>query len=81
VFSDGIAEAANCQDEEFGAERIAAAVQDHVTSSARGICDAVLSEVERFADAHGSRDDRTLLVVRFTTECAAFATGRALSAA
>ena len=81
VFSDGIAEAANRQDEEFGADRIAQAVQAHATSSARGICDAVLSDVERFAGAHGARDDRTLLVVRFTIGCAAFSTGRALSAA
>jgi hypothetical protein len=31
-------------------------------------------EVERFAGTNGARDDRTLLVVRFTTQCAAFAT-------
>jgi serine phosphatase RsbU (regulator of sigma subunit) len=72
VFSDGIAEAADERDEEFGAERIAAAVQEHRTSSARGICDAVLTAVDGFADRNGARDDRTLLVVRFTTECPAF---------
>jgi serine phosphatase RsbU (regulator of sigma subunit) len=79
VFSDGIAEAADDRDEEFGAERIADAVQEHRTSSARGICDAVLTAVDAFADRNGARDDRTLLVVRFTTECPAFAR-RGLSA-
>ncbi len=73
AFSDGIAEAADERDVEFGAERIVSAVQEHWTSSARGICEAVLTAVDTFADRNGARDDRTLLVVRFTTECPAFA--------
>jgi serine phosphatase RsbU (regulator of sigma subunit) len=81
VFSDGIAEAADDRDEEFGAERIQAAVQDHRTSSARGICDAVLTAVDGFADRNAARDDRTLLVVRFTTECPAFARQRVCATA
>jgi len=76
AYSDGIAEAANDRDDEFGLDRIVAAVCEHDTSSARGICDAVLTEVERFAAGQEGRDDRTLLVVRFTTECAAFSTSR-----
>jgi len=74
TYSDGIAEAANHRDDEFGLDRIVASVREHDTSSARGICDAVLEDVERFAPRQDGRDDRTLLVVRFTTGCAAFAT-------
>ena len=74
AYSDGIAEASNDRDDEFGLERIVAAVREHDTSSARGICDAVVAHVDRFAPCQDGRDDRTLLVVRFTTECAAFAT-------
>lgn len=80
VFSDGIAEAADGRDDQFGADRIAEAVCRHATASTRGICDAVLSEVDAFADARAPRDDRSLLIVRFTAECAAFAE-RAASAA
>ena len=79
VYSDGIAEAADVRDQEFGADRIAGTVREHASSSARGICDAVLAEVGAFADAHAPRDDRTLLVVRFTAECQAF-DGGALAA-
>jgi sigma-B regulation protein RsbU (phosphoserine phosphatase) len=76
TYSDGIAEAANDRDDEFGLDRIVASVREQATSSARSICDAVLSDVERFATRLDGRDDRTLLVLRFTTECAAFAAGR-----
>jgi serine phosphatase RsbU (regulator of sigma subunit) len=81
VFSDGIAEAADDRDQEFGAERITAAVEEHRTSSSRGICDAVLTAVDRFADRNAARDDRTLLVVRFTTECPAFTRQRVCATA
>ena len=69
VFSDGIAEAADARDDEFGAGRIAdtIAAADRA-SSAREVCNAVLTGVEQFADPAGARDDRTLLVVRFTGE-------------
>jgi len=76
AYSDGIAEASNDGDDEFGLDRIVAAVRHNDTSSARGICDAVVEEVERFAPRQDGRDDRTLLVVRFTTECVAFSTTR-----
>ena len=75
VYSDGIAEAADIRDQEFGVDRIAGAVREHASASTRGICDAVLSEVDAFADVHAPRDDRTLLVVRFTAECQAFSDG------
>ena len=71
TYSDGIAEAADDREDEFGLDRIVASVCAHETSSARGICDAVLSDLERFATRLEGRDDRTLLVLRFTAECAA----------
>jgi serine phosphatase RsbU (regulator of sigma subunit) len=75
VYSDGIAEACNAADEEFGSGRIAATAAENATASTRGICDALLAEVGRFDAPGQAHDDRTLLVVRFTSECAAFARG------
>ena len=72
AYSDGIAEAADRGDEEFGIDRVAESVVGHATSSARGICDAVLEDVVAFAAPGSTRDNRTLLIVRFTTECRAF---------
>jgi hypothetical protein len=41
----------------------------------------VLTAVDRFADRNAARDDRTLLVVRFTTECPAFSRQRVCATA
>jgi phosphoserine phosphatase RsbU/P len=64
VFSDGILEAANSLDEEFGEERILAAVQENWAGSPTQICDAVLSDVRVFLGKELPHDDQTLMVVR-----------------
>jgi sigma-B regulation protein RsbU (phosphoserine phosphatase) len=64
IFSDGVAEATNRQDEEFGEGRIAEIVRRHIDESPQQICDAVLSEVKRFLGDLKAHDDQTLLVVR-----------------
>jgi serine phosphatase RsbU (regulator of sigma subunit) len=64
VFSDGILEAANSVDEEFGEERILAAVKESWTGSPTQICDAVLAKVRLFLGKELPHDDQTLMVVR-----------------
>jgi serine phosphatase RsbU (regulator of sigma subunit) len=64
VFSDGILEAANARDEEFGEDRILAAVKDNWTGSPTEICDAVLARVRTFLGKELPHDDQTLMVVR-----------------
>jgi serine phosphatase RsbU (regulator of sigma subunit) len=64
VFSDGILEAANSLDEEFGEERILAAVEDNWAGSPTQICDAVLANVRVFLGKELPHDDQTLMVVR-----------------
>lgn len=64
VFSDGILEATNKGEEEFGEERILAAVKDNWSGSPSAICDAVLSRVRTFLDKELPHDDQTLMVVR-----------------
>jgi hypothetical protein len=64
VFSDGVAEAANAGDEEFGDSRIAEIVRRNVALGPQEICDAILREVRLFLGPMKPHDDQTLLVVR-----------------
>lgn len=64
VFSDGILEALNSADEEFGEDRILAAVEDNWTGSPSQITDAVLARVRAFLGKELPHDDQTLMVVR-----------------
>jgi serine phosphatase RsbU (regulator of sigma subunit) len=64
VFSDGILEAANAADEEFGEERILQAVEENWSESPTEICDAVLAKVRNFLGKQLPHDDQTLMVVR-----------------
>jgi serine phosphatase RsbU (regulator of sigma subunit) len=64
VFSDGILEAANALDEEFGEERILAAIEENWAGSPTEICDAVLAKVRAFLGKQLPHDDQTLMVVR-----------------
>jgi serine phosphatase RsbU (regulator of sigma subunit) len=64
VFSDGILEAANALDEEFGEDRILATVEENWTGSPTQIRDAVLAKVRVFLGKELPHDDQTLMVVR-----------------
>jgi serine phosphatase RsbU (regulator of sigma subunit) len=64
VFSDGILEAANAHDEEFGEARILAAVEENWAGSPAEILDAVLAKVRTFLGKELPHDDQTLMVVR-----------------
>jgi hypothetical protein len=64
VFSDGILEAANSLDQEFGEERVLAAIEENWAGSPTEICDAVLARVRQFLGKELPHDDQTLMVVR-----------------
>jgi sigma-B regulation protein RsbU (phosphoserine phosphatase) len=64
VFSDGIFEALNASDEEFGEERILDVVRENWTGTPTRICDAVLAGVRNFLGETPAHDDQTLMVVR-----------------
>jgi serine phosphatase RsbU (regulator of sigma subunit) len=64
VFSDGILEAQNARDEEFGEARILAAVEENWAGSPPEILDAVLAKVRTFLGKELPHDDQTLMVVR-----------------
>lgn len=64
VFSDGILEAANEKDEEFGEVGIAASLDRNWGGNPTEICAAVLEDVRQFLGTCAPQDDQTLLVVR-----------------
>jgi sigma-B regulation protein RsbU (phosphoserine phosphatase) len=61
LFSDGIVEAADARDEQFGVDRVAAQLAASPSKPLEEILEAVLAA----AAAHGaSDDDRSILVIR-----------------
>jgi sigma-B regulation protein RsbU (phosphoserine phosphatase) len=64
LYTDGLTEAPNEEDKEFGGARLADALRAAHSGSARQINDAILQAVERFAGPTGLRDDYTLLTVK-----------------
>ena len=65
AFSDGIVEAPNVSNEEFGEARLIEVVRNGLHTSPENIRDALLSAVRNFIGAASIADDQTLVVVRF----------------
>jgi sigma-B regulation protein RsbU (phosphoserine phosphatase) len=64
LYTDGLTEAPNAEDKEFGGARLADALRFARAGSARAINDAILAAVDKFTGATGLRDDYTLLTVK-----------------
>jgi sigma-B regulation protein RsbU (phosphoserine phosphatase) len=65
LYSDGVNEAANEYEEEFGEDRLGEMVSNAVERSPAELCDRIMGEVDSFASNGASPDDRTLMVIRF----------------
>ncbi len=63
MYTDGLTEATNDRDEEFGVERVEDVVSGLAPASARTACDTLLERVAQFTDGRHLTDDATLLVV------------------
>ena len=63
LYSDGITEAANVEEEEFGNERLEAVIGEHL-SGAGGLRDAIAAAVDAFASGAPQYDDQTLVIAR-----------------
>lgn len=64
LFTDGLTEAPNAEDREFGSARLADVLQDAHRGTAREINDQVLRELQGFAGTRETRDDFTLLTLK-----------------
>jgi sigma-B regulation protein RsbU (phosphoserine phosphatase) len=65
LYSDGINEATNQNDEEFGEDRISELISNTIDATPSEVCERIMNKVGAFASAAVPADDRTLLVVRF----------------
>ncbi len=64
IFSDGISEAMNINEEEFGEARLAALIARNKSLSVNRLCDLILKEIGRFAGEAPQHDDLTLVVAK-----------------
>ena len=72
LYTDGVTEAPNENDKEFGGARLADALRASHQGSPREINDFILQAVERFSGTTGLRDDFTLLTVKRAGKAAVF---------
>jgi len=63
LFTDGLTEAEDSDDEEFGVERVAEVATALAEPTAEKLCDAILGAVEVHTGGGALHDDATLLVV------------------
>jgi serine phosphatase RsbU (regulator of sigma subunit) len=64
VYSDGVTEAANTGDEEFGEERLIEVLKRRRTESSDAIVSAVMESLNRFTSGAPQADDITLVVAK-----------------
>jgi serine phosphatase RsbU (regulator of sigma subunit) len=64
IYSDGVSEANNLQEEEFGMERLIQVVSRNLKSSAAGMRDKVESALSTFTKTAAPNDDITLVIVK-----------------
>lgn len=64
VYSDGVSEAVNLEDEEFGMERLSEVVKKNINASAAGMRDKVESALSAFTQTAPANDDITLVIVK-----------------
>lgn len=65
LYTDGISEAHNADEAEFGDIRLAAAIDEFRGSSARALVEGILRRVAEFSDGVPQSDDRACLAVTY----------------
>jgi phosphoserine phosphatase RsbU/P len=64
IQSDGVSEAMNGNQEQFGEERLQKLILDNKHKSAEEIIDTIVTEVRKHAGAHPQSDDITMMVIK-----------------
>lgn len=64
IQSDGVSEAMNGSQEQFGEERLQSLILEHKHKSAEEIIDTIVKEVRKHAGAHPQSDDITMMVIK-----------------
>jgi sigma-B regulation protein RsbU (phosphoserine phosphatase) len=63
LYTDGVTEAANVRDEEYGEARVQAWLREHRSHDGRELVEGLIDDVVRFASPVRPRDDMTLMTV------------------
>ncbi|HEY0370712.1 MAG TPA: SpoIIE family protein phosphatase [Thermoanaerobaculia bacterium] len=66
LYSDGITEAEDIDDNEFGNERLEALLGEHIGCSATLIRDQIADAVDAFVDEAPQKDDETIVIIKRT---------------
>ncbi|HEX9829930.1 MAG TPA: PP2C family protein-serine/threonine phosphatase [Bacteroidota bacterium] len=64
MYTDGISEASDSNDELYGERRISDKVEELAEERSETICKAILEEVEQYAKGSENTDDKTVVVVK-----------------
>jgi sigma-B regulation protein RsbU (phosphoserine phosphatase) len=64
LYTDGVTEATNEQDEEYGVERLTRCVEREKIHTSRDIIEAIVKEVMAFAGTRPQHDDITIMVLK-----------------
>jgi sigma-B regulation protein RsbU (phosphoserine phosphatase) len=64
LYTDGITEAENSQEEEFGIERLSAVIRRDSSLSAKELMDSIFRSAKDFCQGVGFSDDGTVLIVK-----------------
>ena len=64
IYSDGVTEANNLNEDEFGIDRLTEVVRTNVDRTASGIRDKVESALSAFTGTAPANDDITLVIVK-----------------
>ncbi|MCR4396308.1 MAG: SpoIIE family protein phosphatase, partial [Candidatus Saccharicenans sp.] len=66
LYTDGITESRNKNEEEFGEDRLIRATQQYIDLPAHKMIDFILAEVDKFSEGLEPDDDRTLVIIKRT---------------
>jgi serine phosphatase RsbU (regulator of sigma subunit)/catechol 2,3-dioxygenase-like lactoylglutathione lyase family enzyme len=64
LYTDGITESYNAADEQFGEERLIAALRAHDGMCSQALLESIVAEVQRFSP-HEQHDDITLIIAKY----------------
>ena len=65
LYSDGIMDAQNADDERFGSGRLHRLASDNIQLSSGELIDEIFAELDRFSGSHPMTDDQSIVVVDF----------------
>jgi PAS domain S-box-containing protein len=79
IFSDGITEASNIREEQFGLERLKEVVKQNAACSPKEMTDCIEAAVLEFSEGHEQDDDISIMIVKALPRAVAFNMSRSMS--